>query len=379
MRFAAGDGNLVSLWLMVALVIVPAAIVDAATYTRVVPVAASNEGLYGTHWSTDLSIFSRAEDQWITVQISFMADADGDEAPTQVPVQIAPLSVVDINDVVADLFGGQGTGAIRLESDHPFEATSRTFNDGGGTGVHGEGIPAVDPATYLTPEDPIGPAPYWMLLGAGNRPGADGERTNIGMVNLFPSQTEVRIELFDPESGEWLGPVTVELGPCGWLQQNLFDMFGVEEWEVDNTMVAVAGLRYDVYAYLSRVDNLSGDGTFIMPVSGWAERTLPRVWEITLTLDYTEGVEAHLFIYDDGGPGESTLVGDPESGWSVTETFESPSTLCYAVYAEADDRGGEVGVERVLVVQGPGGGEGRKGTGRGTAGPLSIEDCIEMD
>lgn len=366
---------------MVAVLLVPAAMDATDDYVRVIPVAGSNEGMYGTHWSTDLSVVSRAWDQAITVRVAFLADAEGTEELTEVPIELAPLEVVDIHDAVAELFGEQRSGALRLASEHPFEATSRTFNDGGGTGVHGEGIPAVDPNLIpWTPGFPLVlPDPFEdrILLGAANRPGEDGERTNIGLANLVPVAESVGIELYDPDTGEWSDRVEIELGPNGWLQQDLFRMFGLEDREVENTMVAVSGW-ISVYPYLSRVSNLSGDGTYIAPVSWESERTIPRTWEITLTLSYSEGVQAYAFTYGDG-IGVTEIVGDPESGWSVTLTFESPALLCYSAYAEASEGGGDLQIDHTHSIEGGGHGSGSEHTGSGLAGQLWITDCIEMD
>ncbi len=353
----------------------------ADTHVRVIPAAASNPGLYGTHWSTDLSLVSRASDRTIIVRVSLLADAEGTESLTEVPVEIAPLAVVDIHDAVFELFGQHRAGALRLASEHPFEATSRTSNDGGGTGVHGEGIPAFDP--NLIPWRPGMPHVLpssrvdLLLLGAGNRPGEDGVRTNVGLVNTTHTASTVSLELYDPATGQWSEAISVEMGPFGWTQQDLFRLFGVEDREVDDTMVAVSGWA-GVFPYLSRVSNLSGDGTYVAPVSREPQRTTPRTWEVTLSLSYSPGVRAYAFTYGNG-ISTTTVVGEPESGWSVTLTFESPATLCYSAYAEAGEGGGELVVTNDRTEDGVPGGHGYSRRWSDSAEPLWVEECVELD
>jgi hypothetical protein len=182
------------------------AVAGAAETVRWTPAAASNPGLNGSQWTTALSVHSRATDQTIAVQVAFLPDAAVNSNPTEVTLQVEPEGLVEVQDVVASLFGEHRAGALRLRSAQPFEASSRTFNRGSDVGTFGQGIPAVVDADM-----PQG----WVLLGAANRPGADGVRTNLGLLNPTHWDIDVMVGLFLPETSEWVGPVTVSLGPYG--------------------------------------------------------------------------------------------------------------------------------------------------------------------
>lgn len=340
----------------------------ATTHVRIVPAAASNPGLHGSHWSTELNLYNRAFDQEASIQVAFLPDADGTEFPQEVTVVVEPVSTLSIQDVVATLFGEHRPGALRLTSQVPFEASSRTFNDGAGQGSFGEGIPAVDPDDVLD---------AWVLMGAANGPGTAGVRTNLGLVNRGPWDAEVVVVLSIPATGEWFGPVTVDLGPYGWTQQDAFALFGISDRTVDGALV-VGSFSGGVFGYLSRVDNRTGDGTFVLPVDGAIANTLPKQWDVTLTLTYSAGVEVYAIAYD--GPGiPETVANDPVSGWTTDLTFTSPADLRYEVLGVFGAGGGTVEVE---VEYSFGGGEPGRRVQRlapGQAGALNLDGCFHME
>lgn len=131
-----------------------------AVETRWIPAAASNTGLHGSMWTTDLWLYSQVNDQEMVVTATFYTDQMGTPEPVQATITLPPNASVEIPDAVATLFDEHRPGSIRLEADHPFFARSRTSNTGGDTGTYGQGIPA------YTQEDT---ATGYSLLGAANR------------------------------------------------------------------------------------------------------------------------------------------------------------------------------------------------------------------
>jgi len=346
-------------------------VAGASTYVRWVPVSASNPGLHDSNWSSVLRIYNRALDQVASVDIAFFPTAEGNENPAEVTVEVEPHAALEIPDVVATLFGESRPGALRLRSQLPFEASSRTFNDGGGAGTYGQGVPAFDPDDCLSIHGQA-------LLGAANSAGETGMRSNLGLLNPQPWSDEVMVSLVVLETGEGFGPVTVELGPYGWMQSDAFALFGLQDREVESAVVQAGSLGGGPFAYLSVVDNQTGDGTFVMPVDGTLETTIPRRYDVTMTVNSTEGVELYLIAYDSDQAAEA-MVPDPASGWTVDLESTSPERLCYTVYGTAGAAGGEVEVEILYTPQGGEAGRRVQRADRSNAGNIRLDGCHTMD
>lgn len=175
--------------ILLAIVVLLAASSAVALETWWIPAAASNPGLHGTVWTTDLWLYSQVTDEDITVTASFFPERLGAPTPIQAEIVLPPNRPVEIEDAVAALFGENRPGSIRLECRYPFHAKSRTSNSGGSAGVYGQGIPAFSIADT---------APGYTLLGAANRPGPDGTRTNIGIANTSTLTQTVHVFARDP-------------------------------------------------------------------------------------------------------------------------------------------------------------------------------------
>lgn len=335
-----------------------------------IPAAASNPGLNDTQWSTDLWLCSRVIDSPIEVFAAFLPDQAGAANPTEVTITLPQDQVVEISDAVATLFGESRPGAIRLRSEHPFWAQSRTFNDGGDNGTFGQGIPAFPPPPLQTE-----PVQGYVLMGGANRPGANGVRSNIGIVNTGAEMREVTFGVRDSTTGEILGATEVELGPYGWYQADVFQAVGAADRTVDVAEVQVVVFRQDgnLLAYISRVDNRSGDGAFLAGVTGEFVRIVPRPWEVRLELTYTDPVTVDELTYT-APDGTTVTVASPPSGYH-TETldFMSPATFCWTVTGATN--GGSVTVDVYYSVDG-----GSSHTRRGqVGGDINLEGCRDLD
>lgn len=321
---------------MILAFIMAVAIGATAETIRWIPAAASNPGRHGTQWATDLWIYSPVADSSSTVYLAFFPDGDNADQPLEVPVEIPLLSTVKISDAVFTLFGEHRPGAIRLRSEYPFEARSRTVNRGGEDGSYGEAIPAV--ALEDASEGSIFP-------GAANVPGGAGVRTNLGILNLSEEETSGYVLVTAPDPhGTHYGQAHFDIGPRGWWQGDLFELIGVEDQVIEDALVVViSGEPEGHLAYLSRVDNASGDGAYIAPI------TTPNVfvqtysWDVEVTLDPGDDVvvdSLHLYVND----GLAAEVADPGN----TETFHLVDVvgdfdLCFVASGQAPEPGGGLG------------------------------------
>ncbi len=338
-----------------------------------IPAAASNTGLQGTQWTTDLWLYSRVTDAPIEVAAAFLPDQLGIAEPTEVTIQLPEGEVVEVSDAVATLFGESRPGAIRLRSEHPFSAQSRTVNSGGTTGTYGQGIPAFPPPDQANSPDGLG----YDLLGGANIPGADGVRTNLGIVNTSDQELELYVAAEDDRTGEPLGLVTVELGPFGWLQTDVFALLGAGDRTVELGHVAVAGRDLDslFLVYLSRVDNRSGDGAFLAGLSGEMVRILPHPFEVELVVTYDGGATVSEVTYT-LGDASTVTVPSPASGYTTGPLqCTSPITFCYTVTGDATS--GSITVDRYVTRVDTGSLSHSRTTQSGVL--VNISKCVDVE
>ncbi len=343
----------------------------SAEEVRWLPVAASNAGLNGTVWTTDLWIFNRALDAPIEVELAFLPDAAGTTDPAEVTVTIPAFTSVYLHDPVGSLFFENRPGAIRLRSEHPFEARSRTSNDGGAKGTYGQGIPA------LAPSEALGGG---VLLGAANIAGEDGVRTNVGILNPGIDSQNVLVFVQDGETGASIGAKHVDVGPLGWTQFNVFDLVGAADLEVSNAVVRVVSApQPGLYSYLSRVDNRSGDAMFVLPFDATGKYLVTQVWTVQVTLTSDAQRTTPRSITYTGEDGSDVTVKSPQSGWTTTVSLPDPATLCFTAVGDTSVHGGWLDVE---VLWAPEGELPRRSDYyelAEAASTITLHDCIELD
>lgn len=251
--------------------LLPAA--NAAEVVRFVPTAARSAGAGGTSWTTSLSLYNPSAERPVTVMVAFLAEGrDGREA-AEAGVELAPRRGRTLPDVLGELFGATGRGALRLRAEGEFLAASRTSTGAPAGGTYGVAVPVV----------PFEAALARSLLLAGSPQGASAFRTNAGALNPSTTGARALFRLRDAASGALLGERTLELPPLSHGQ--LDDLFsGVElpsggVVEVEATASAdVCGcpaidccrLPSPVVAWATQVDRRSGDGTW---VTAQADRT----------------------------------------------------------------------------------------------------------
>jgi hypothetical protein len=355
----------VSLCVMLLLLGAPA---SSALETWWIPAAASNPGLHGTVWTTDLWLYSRVNDEAQTVTASFFSEQLGTDDPIQTTIELPPITPVEIKDAVATLFGENRPGSIRLEAEYPFFAKTRTSNSGGSTGIYGQGIPA-----FSREDTALG----YSVLGASNRPGPDGVRTNIGIASTSTLTETVHIFARDPVTHDLFGTTSVEIGPFGWFQADLFDLVGLAEQTIELAEVSVfPSASYMVY--ISLVDNRSGDGTFIYGSSGQSISIAgnpDREFEVQTTLTYDDGVTVDWIKWP-GPDGDFVYTQNPESGYVTGIVVKhGPSEYCVDVVGTSGPT--VSGVTVSIKLRPPGGNWSGGSSSYSTAGnsPIDQEFC----
>ena len=224
---------------------------------RICPGAASAPGVGTAFWVTDVRLFNPDPHDSITVWLSaLLRDADNTGA-VELPVTLSARGGLALDDILTTFFGlANTTAAIRMRSEAPFFATSRTSNVGGDTGTFGSFIPGFAPEAALD---------RGILLHVINQPGLPGFRSNVGFANPGLHPVAVTVEVFDADDRALLGSRGLDLAPRTFSQINdVFKFIGQQSRETPNATVEFrAGAP--ILAYASVIDNESGDSIFVVP------------------------------------------------------------------------------------------------------------------
>lgn len=316
------------------------AAVAGAEEIRFVPAASSAPGRFGTSWSTDLWVYNLQDDGPITVWASFMGPAEAKATSAEVAIELPTGGMVTVRDAVRELFGLAASGAIRLRSEYMFEARSRTFDQADGGGELGQGIPALALPDATAARSLLNNS--GALLGAGNAPGADGVRTNLGLLNTSDQTIACDVMVFQDEPATSLVGLArdLEIGPGEWFQADVFELVNAADRDIPSARVLFWDIGFDdgLIGYLSRVNNRSGDATYIDRVVPRRYRVTPVMYqaELELHLDGTLDVGSLTFT---GPDGEDVVVIQPPDGWTVSAEVSSNNDFCYRFVAHVVDGG----------------------------------------
>lgn len=342
---------------LVSLLCVTAAVAGAEEI-RFIPAASSSPGRFGTTWSTDLWIYNLQDDGPITVWASFLGPADGKAAGEEMAVDLPTGAMVTVHDAVRELFGLTASGAIRLRSEYRFEARSRTFNQADGGGELGQGIPAVALPASEGAEVMLNSS--GALLGAGNVPGADGVRTNLGLLNTSDETVTFDVWVFQDEPERTLVGFrrSLEIGPGEWFQADVFELVNAADRVVPSARVMFwdEDRGQGLIGYLSRVDNRSGDATYTDRVVPRRYRVTPLMYSGEIQLHYDGVLEVDSITYS-GPDGGDVVVLEPPDGWIETAEVSSNRDFCYRFIAHVNEgESGSAILQFSLQASGDGGG-----------------------
>lgn len=234
---------------------------DLVNATHFFPVVSRTDGLAGTRWLTALRI-TNPHDTAIVVTARLSAGG----GYTSVDLTLPAGATLGWSDLAGDLFGFEGNGALLLEASadanpglpavcRTFAASMRIATAAAGGGSYGQGVPALDPLTGFL-GDWIAVFPSVSLWGV---PGGSGFRSNVGFWNLGAGDAQLRLRILDSAGAEaWRQVVTVRRH-----EPSVVALPRGLDLETASLLVEPIGGWLDCAVYLSVVDNVTGDATFL--------------------------------------------------------------------------------------------------------------------
>lgn len=226
---------------------------DAFGGEVVIPVAYRGEGAFETLWRTEIVVSNVSPEITAPVMTTITFHRDNGQT-SNVRMPLAPKEVIAVPDALASWYDVEsGGGIVRVTwDDGPglrILARARIYTVGE-HGEFGQSVPGVD---------------TWKLVSENHLTGLsgiDGNRTNVGVANPFPTDTLVWISLHDT-SGEMRGAFATHLAARSFRQFNdIFSYF--QAGPLNAAMIRVSAVSAPIYAYASIVRNDTGDATFVM-------------------------------------------------------------------------------------------------------------------
>jgi PKD repeat protein len=227
---------------------------NAVPYHSLVSVSAQTNGLGGSYWRTELTVYNAGNDA-AALLFTFLPGAGG-AALTSSRVLGAHQSLT-VDNALLDLFGMQdGAGAISVDASNPVSSpdlriSSRTFT-GGADGTYGQSVPDIRRATM---------AATTFVSGISSN---TNFRTNLGVVNSGGSNVGATLTL-STSDGATIAQKRVTLS-AGSFQQSPLTTWFPELGSASRSGMRVrvdADVADAVSAYASVVDNRSQDPIYI--------------------------------------------------------------------------------------------------------------------
>jgi hypothetical protein len=212
----------------------------------VVPTSANVGGQNNTFFRTRLAILNVTQQSY-TVQ-AILYSGGGQVAIANIPM--SPGGLVNYENVLQELFGFVGAGAIVFDSfgaGREFFVTAEVYNEKVGCGrfyTVVTGGPILEPSLAEFDNLSLG-----VFVDSANR-------TNVGIFNDSNTESTVVYELFNA-SGARLAQVSRTVGGKTWNQ------FSLNEASVTGGYIRWRVTGGPVFLWAVVVDNASGDGTFL--------------------------------------------------------------------------------------------------------------------
>ncbi len=218
-------------------------------------------GKNGTYWRTDVRIFNPSADA-SGITLWFLPVNQDNTTPFSAgPYTIPPKGTLAQDDVLGWVAGTLGKSfsktALRVTYQNILNEApmviGRTYTQSPGGGTYGQFTPGIGvyPGTTVSP--------VW-LTGLRNNGSQTGFRTNYSLVNLLPDiyAGNINITLYD-SAGAPQKTVSLGLGPSGYLQDSIANLFGTTFSTVGTFSLRVdVPPGADIQAYGSVVDNQTG-------------------------------------------------------------------------------------------------------------------------
>jgi hypothetical protein len=219
-----------------------------------IPVVANGPGKQGSYWTTDVWIYHQNAS---VLHLWFNRSGEDNAGDGSVVVEL-DTPVVQLTDIVGELFATEGIGSVHYLADGPVTVVSRTWTPAPEAGTYGQTIRGV----------PISAA---SLAGSGQG-GAlrvllddnPDSRSNLGVVNVSPVAVTAAVEVFSAD-GEPVtdAPLEVILEPFAMTQIN--DIFeGLSTGGQQGLIVRVGATSSEgaILSYVSQVDNTTNDASY---------------------------------------------------------------------------------------------------------------------
>ncbi|HEV7922988.1 MAG TPA: proprotein convertase P-domain-containing protein [Thermoanaerobaculia bacterium] len=268
--------------------------------SRFIPVVASLPGVGGSQWASDVHLLNRGPASVFVTLVFTPSGADGYQTFSAIKTEIPSGQTVVLEDVVAQLFGTTGSGALELQGDvRRLVIWSNTYDRTRGIGqsvravASGESIGRDGTSVYL----------------ARDR----DRRMNVGVAEINGAAGTARIRVVDPS------------GVTSFVRETFLPPFSHFQIPIDAAVGAQSYIAVDVIAgdarvvaYGSYVDPRSGDPLFIraarapqrsvaIPAAIDAPGAFGSQWETSLTyLRVSESGVATISFYPAAGPPPTT-------------------------------------------------------------------------
>ena len=248
---------------------------STAAADLVVPVVGRTPGLAGTLWRTRLELFNTADTETSVALFLNLSDLDNTTPAASAQRSIPPRTTLIVEDLIADAFTlDQAVGSVDIVASAPVIAHARIANYGSDLGTFGQSVPAVPVDWAVGWEEVPGLNPRGGLLYLFEAQQDEGFRSNLGIASVVatPLAVEVTARIGDQPVGT---PLVLELQPFSHTQVNrVLTEMGVPAGTagVRLEVAAESGSSGRFFAYISRVDNGSGDAVFLL---GDREASLP--------------------------------------------------------------------------------------------------------
>ena len=220
-----------------------------------VPAVAHGGGNFGSFWTTDVWIYQ----QGATVIHLWLNPPGQDNTDGDSVVVTLDESVVFLPDVVASVFGTEGSGSLHYLADGPVTVTSRTWTPGQEGGSYGLSLPGRPITSASIPGTGQAGAQRVVV-------NKDADfRANWGVVNVSAVPASVLVEIFtaDGEPAPGDTSFTVDLEPFGMTQINNI-LKRVTGGEQDGLIIraSVTSVAGAILAYLTDINNTTNDSSY---------------------------------------------------------------------------------------------------------------------
>lgn len=241
-----------------------AAPATAADTEHFLAVASRTEGFAETRWRTRLWVVAGAE----TAEVSFEfypTSLTGLSGPAHVASRsVAAGGQLYLEDLLGDLWGINGNGAVRVVSTAPVAAFARVVNV--------KMPPSLEGGTFgqamapMTPEQAVARG---VFPGLFNERVSDesGFRSNLGWFNPGPGPVALTARVVTA-AGEVLGEHTLEVPALSQWLGSVFDVVQTvpqAQRELQHFSVTYETSGGALLLYASVVDNVTGDAVTVLP------------------------------------------------------------------------------------------------------------------